>query len=264
MRCTLLCLLALSLPAVRAQEDPPTPSPAPTNQLVALNRTVLELLHRQAISQGGLERLVELRTVDFRLALAHHVDGAFVEQPPMDVTLERGTPPLRARIEDQLEGRALVKLASAEDLRLFVDGSATTLPDLLNGARAELRILRETVETLVALGMGHVSVRDEGQRKRDGKLYHCLGVRLNEHGTERALQAFLDPATGLVERLDTFDPTTGLRVETARLRGYPEGPGPKLPAEITFYNRENKPLSRWGFEEVRFDPELPEGHFDTP
>lgn len=264
MRCTLLCLLVLYLPAVRAQDVPPAPAPEPTGQLVALNQTVLALLQRQADTQGGLERLAKLRTVDFRLDLAKHVDGEFVVEPAMHVTLERGAPPLRARIQDQLEGRTLVKLAEAETLRLFVDGAATTLPDLLNGARAELRILRETVEMLVGLGLGNMGVRDEGQRKRDGKIYYCLSVRLNEFGTGRALLAFLDPATGLVHRVDTFDPTTGMRVQTARFSGYPEGEGPKLPGEVTFFDREDKPLSRWRFEAVRFDPELPATHFDAP
>lgn len=264
MRCTLLCLLALSLPAVRAQDVPPAPAPEPTSQLVALNQTVLALLQRQADTQGGVERLAKLRTVDFRLDLAKYADGDFAAEPPMHVTLQRGASPLRARIQDQLEGRTLVKLAEGETLRLFVDDAATTLPDLLNGARAELRLLRETVEMVVALGLGNMGVRDEGQRKRDGKVYHCLSVRLNEFGTGRALLAFLDPATGLVARVDTFDPTTGLRVQTARFGGYPEGAGPKLPGEVTFYDREDKPLSRWSFAAVRFDPELPATHFDAP
>ncbi len=254
------------------QDGPPPPAPPPqqgqgqgqgNSQVVPVNQTVIDLLARQIESQGGIDRMQALRVVAFDLKLATAIDGEWTEQPPMSIALERGDPPRRTRIDDTLEGRKLVKFTNDREVRVFVDGVATELPDLVAGAKLESALLAETIEFILSLGFGRVAVGDEGVKRRDGADYHALRVRM-EGGTERLMELFLDRETGLPQRLDVFHPGTGRRVESGRFQGYAKGTGPKLPAELVFTDRDGKPLSRWRLLNVRFDPELAAGFFEQP
>ncbi len=236
---------------------------------------------RQALSHfarahGGPQRLEALSTLSFvltpaRLMVPEGAEGedaepALVEDEPLGVEIRWRPEPRLVRVEDRLEQRPLVKISSLEQSRAWLGGLPTGLPEVVQGAQHEARLLFLYFEMILGLADGQLRIDPESPRTRGGVRYHCLRVHLpGREGSGLPHLVYLHPETGLVERIDAFDGATQRRIGTVIVGGYGEPTrAPRLPAHLEFLDRENRVLSRWTLSERQIDPELAPGRFQGP
>jgi hypothetical protein len=236
-----------------------------------------QTLARFAAAHGGPERLEALSTLAFSLVPARRQapgengdqepeEAPLVDDDPLGIELRWRPDPRLVRVEDHLEGRPLIKISSTDVSRAWMDGLPTGLPDIVQGAQYEARLLLLYLELILGLTDGRLEVEPESPRTRDGVGYLCLRAQLPS-GESGGLPhvVYLHPETGLVERIDAFDGATQRRVGTVLVQGYGEVTGePRLPERLVFLDRSGRAASRWTFEQRRINPELAPERFQGP
>jgi hypothetical protein len=104
-----------------------------------------------------------------------------------------------------------------------------------------------------------------GVMTRDSKRY--MGVEAEFRPGRQVpepTRLYFSAVSSLIERIDVFDPKTHLRTATTYLEGYKDHDGIKFPGYLSMIDRRSNKLGTWRFDNVKMNPELPEGYFVKP
>ncbi|QDU69217.1 hypothetical protein [Engelhardtia mirabilis] len=268
----LLPLLIASLlaadPVSLQGETPTTTAPAAS---AALQRSPLVTLLLQA--HGGQERVEALKGVRFELTQVTMPAPTEADPEPAPVSAE----PVRFSIQYagdggrlvRLEQRAgesdLVRLASGGGASVWIDGEARSSAELgleAQGMAAEMFVVLDLVWGMVN---GQVVSEPSGRKRRDDVDYLTARVTFPPSRSVPSIYLlYVNPKTGLVDRADVFDEKSLRRMATISFGGYVALDGPQVPTQITFSDRDKRPLVRWELSGAEINPTWPEGHFERP
>ena len=254
--------LLFAVPAA-AQNETPEPSQgiAPRVEVLGELQQLFIAYHR---AHGGAASFQGLRDLGFRLVPLRLVEGAEVAEPGLQIDIQYGVEERRVRVEEQVDGKQLVKLSDGLTAQVWVDGQAVEVPELLAGAREEALLFFAYFDLLYGLEAPDVAHKLEGVRKRDGQQYLTLHVEF--HASRQIYSAFrlyFNTETALIDRIDVFDLRTLKRLYTVRLTGYQDLNGLKFPTRFEFVGVDGKPLRAWRLEEPVRNRGLAPEHFQS-
>ena len=228
--------------------------------------------------QEGRRKLLRLESLEF-VWIPHEVsDAGTRELAPIDVTVQlkpKGNARF-VRLEEEIDGAGRTKIAN--DLgqsRVWVDGKERQVPELVNGAATEARLLYMLLDLVYRPEADDLRSVFDGEFKRDGKPYLAASYEFHASRTTLAnftYRLYYAKDSGLVERIDvhTKDDMLNRRIQTYRLSEYVpvEEGDPKLslkfPSRIEIQSREGTTLGLWRFADAKMDPELSPATFAGP
>ena len=259
----LLALPLLLATPLAAQGETPAPSQGRGIAPRVESKGELQKLftvYRQA--HGGEATFQGLRDLGFRLVPMSLVKGEEVPEPSLQVDVQYGVEERRVRVEEEVDGKRLVKLSDGLTGRVWVDGQPVEVPELIAGAREEALLFFAYFDLLYGLEAPDVAHKLEGVKTRDGQQY--LTVHVEFHASRQIYSAFrlyFNSETALIDRIDVFDLRTLKRLYTVKLSEYKDLGGLKFPGRFAFVSVDGKPLKAWRLEAPAHNRGLAPEHF---
>lgn len=260
----MLCSAALAaLLAAAAPQEVDAPTPAPQRLPEA---TLVAEAH------GGPEAILGLEGVRFQLTPLTYPPATEETPEPEPVAgdplrfsialdADRGR---RVRIQQRSGDQDLVRVVSALTNRVWIGDEERDSPELAAESSVMAAEVFSVLDLVWGLASGQVVAAPGQRRTRDGVDYHT--VRATFPPSRQLTSVYLlyvHPKTGLVDRVDVFDPATNRRSSTIFFSDY-RGEAAKLPCRIDFVDRDKQPLTSWELSAPVFNPEWAEGHFERP
>jgi len=286
MQRPLLALAALALPLgaafagpARVAQDPPPQSgdDAESPRLIAV-RDADRLIALYEDAHGGHEALQDVEILEFSVKpSSFDADGKEIVDPqPLHVEmLLRGNPRM-VRLEEVDDGKQLVRLADGTgEGRVWVDGEEVVDEEslvrqtLVDRSRAEASQFLALLDLLYRPTSPDLRMKFEGikRRHRDGELIEYVATWM-EFAPHRHVyspfRVFYNPSTRLVDRIDTFDMKTLLRVGSMELRDYVDLGGIKFPTRVVFRDVvHERPIKAWTLETPQVNPPIDRARFSS-
>jgi hypothetical protein len=257
----LLALPLLLATTLVAQGGTPAPSQGIAPRVESKDELqTLFNVYRHA--HGGEAAFQGLRDLGFRLVPLGLVDGEEVAEPSLQVDIQYGVEERQVRIEEQVDGKQLVKLSDGLTGRVWVDGQPVEVPELIAGAREEALLFFAYFDLLYGLEAPDIAHKLEGVKTREGQQY--LTVHVEFHASRQVYSAFrlyFNSETALIDRIDVFDLRTLKRLYTVKLSEYKDLGGLKFPGRFAFVSVEGQPLKAWRLEAPAHNRGLAPEHF---
>lgn len=287
MQRSLFALAALALPVgaafagpARVAQDPPPPTgdDAQSPRLIAV-RDADRLIALYEDAHGGREALQDLEIVEFSVKpSSFDADGKEIVDPqPLHVeVLLRGNPRM-VRLEEVDNGKQLVRLddGGTGEARVWVDGEEIVDEEnlvrqtLVDRSRAEASQFLALLDLLYRPTSPDLKMKFEGikRRHRDGELIEYVATWM-EFAPHRHVyspfRVFYNPSTRLVDRIDTFDMKTFMRVGSMELRDYVDLGGIKFPTRVVFRDVvHERPVKAWTLETPQVNPPIDRARFSS-
>jgi hypothetical protein len=240
-----------------------------SGKAVIAARTELEtLLTLHARAHGGEENLLGLRTLAFDVSPFSMRDGKEVAGDPLHFEVRFAGASRVVRVEEQLDGRPVVKLTEGTNSRVWVGGEERQVPELVGGALIEASTMLAYLDLILRPDSRELARRLEGVRKRDGIAYVAVHLEFDPARTGgvvlNAYRCFFHPETHLVERIDVHDAETRRRNATVLVQQPTDVSGLKFPGRIVFQDRDGEVQGGWVFRSPQVNPELSPERFTAP